>query len=225
MSDTRSRRSALGLSPRVRGNLQNCIVSRGGLRSIPACAGEPRRSIEGRWLSGVYPRVCGGTPHVRPLRRHSVGLSPRVRGNLKTKRYCARATRSIPACAGEPIHPQSPVRRRRVYPRVCGGTRVRRSLDVCLLGLSPRVRGNLQLLNDTTDRSRSIPACAGEPLHPVPMVRRAEVYPRVCGGTSGTFPSGGNVEGLSPRVRGNQRPTTHHPHNLRSIPACAGEPQ
>ena len=50
-----------GLSPRVRGNLQ----PHGGLarpgRSIPACAGEPRRSDGLVVLDEVYPRVCGGT--------------------------------------------------------------------------------------------------------------------------------------------------------------------
>ena len=29
--------------------------------SIPACAGEPRDGVGGRYRDQVYPRVCGGT--------------------------------------------------------------------------------------------------------------------------------------------------------------------
>ena len=50
-----------GLSPRVRGNQPAPAEHYQCARSIPACAGEPRRgpdTIAGR---EVYPRVCGGT--------------------------------------------------------------------------------------------------------------------------------------------------------------------
>ena len=90
-----------GLSPRVRGNHSDRRPHRFGLRSIPACAGEPCPS-RSRWsASPVYPRVCGGTQRIstfvgqiRGLSRvcggtcgktHAAGtafgLSPRVRGN------------------------------------------------------------------------------------------------------------------------------------------------
>ena len=51
----------------------------------------------------------------------------------------------------------------KVYPRVCGGTRM---LAVCIArpeGLSPRVRGNPAERRHQRAVSRSIPACAGEP--------------------------------------------------------------
>ena len=51
----------LGLSPRVRGNPRRKRVARHSLRSIPACAGEPRRRRQASPNRGVYPRVCGGT--------------------------------------------------------------------------------------------------------------------------------------------------------------------
>ena len=111
-----------GLSPRVRGNLQNTGGEAVSMRSIPACAGEPwSRRLPGG-LRGVYPRVCGGTSS--PLSRHWIcqGLSPRVRGN---RRRYAQEGHSV-----------------QVYPRVCGGTIVR-TMDVDRMdGLSPRVRGN-----------------------------------------------------------------------------------
>ena len=51
------------------------------LRSIPACAGEPRD--EGRLVGRgrVYPRVCGGTQSPHGGDANFRGLSPRVRGN------------------------------------------------------------------------------------------------------------------------------------------------
>ena len=53
----------------------------GGVRSIPALAGEPNAVDESSGLHRVYPRVGGGT--VQPAARdHAVtGLSPRWRGN------------------------------------------------------------------------------------------------------------------------------------------------
>ena len=70
-------------------------------------------------------------------------------------------------------------------------------------GLSPRVRGNLQVPEGVVDAFRSIPARAGEPTRPftTSMVRR--VYPRACGGTW--------VVGAVLKMGG-------------SIPARAGEP-
>ena len=70
----------------------------------------------------------------------------------------------------------------------------------------------------------SIPACAGEPLHPTRAPSRRWVYPRVCGGTIGSEGEGGGYAGLSPRVRGNPSNWYRETRACGSIPACAGEP-
>ena len=70
-----------GLSPRVRGNHRVVCDPLGNRRSIPACAGEPRRDEIVRLFDAVYPRVCGGTPALIPRSSAATGLSPRVRGN------------------------------------------------------------------------------------------------------------------------------------------------
>ena len=196
--------SGKGLSPRVRGNPLPRVKEGGAMRSIPACAGEPDFGDVARPVRGVYPRVCGGTVSDASYGERTRGLSPRVRGN--------------------PGHHQSAATGRGVYPRVCGGTGEEPMNRRHLMGLSPRVRGNHELLFTEQWRLRSIPACAGEPQRPLPLVRRPTVYPRVCGGTfdkrrrredeDGVYPrvcggtmsyslpsSGGS--GLSPRVRGN----------------------
>ena len=132
-----------------------------------------------------------------------------------------------------------------VYPRVCGGTPRRPAIGLVGSGLSPRVRGNPSPLRSDKGLSRSIPACAGEPgatgakgdaKQVYPRVcgephgtgndlRKRAVYPRVCGGTPTWCYCDRRRRGLSPRVRGNrlQGLPVHRP--VRSIPACAGEPQ
>ena len=196
-----------GLSPRVRGNhwIGNRIES--PHRSIPACAGEPdvgQTCWTGEW---VYPRVCGGTiPATRTLLLMK-GLSPRVRGNLAGRPLAPRVDGSIPACAGEPIggraySPDAPV-----YPRVCGGTKFGCTGARGSQGLSPRVRGNRAARLSLPLLERSIPACAGEPAVCMNPIIDARVYPRVCGGTAHFEAALRSRPGLSPRVRGNRRPS------------------
>ena len=91
-------------------------------------------------------------------------------------------------------------------------------------GLSPRVRGNRQARGGIRGHHGSIPACAGEPSRCGPCRAVVEVYPRVCGGTTNIHPVTLSRHGLSPRVRGNRLETKHMSPNVRSIPACAGEP-
>ena len=91
-----------GLSPRVRGNRSFFRFSRSNSGSIPACAGEPVAPSRPGTPSGVYPRVCGGTPSPCSSRPRDMGLSPRVRGNRVSTPAKRVEAGSIPACAGEP---------------------------------------------------------------------------------------------------------------------------
>ena len=91
--------------------------------------------------------------------------------------------RSIPAYAGEPTKGKQVDILSEVYPRVCGGTRVRGALRRGLRGLSPRMRGNRNPLAGFGESERSIPAYAGEPFLPLLHYCGQQVYPRVCGGT------------------------------------------
>ena len=174
-----------GLSPRVRGNLDFLFPLVFVIRSIPACAGEPSTIGLDRFIVKVYPRVCGGT--VKQFAAHTPpgGLSPRVRGNRPHCRPLARRGRSIPACAGEPPAQSPQPRPVAVYPRVCGGTDALNPPVNLADGLSPRVRGNQGFILWEINGNRSIPACAGEPRRSSGHRQRSEVYPRVCGGTSG----------------------------------------
>ena len=215
---------ASGLSPRVRGNREDRHRPREGLGSIPACAGEPSRRWWTSSLAQVYPRVCGGTRRRPTLPRLDAGLSPRVRGNHKDARARFARSRSIPACAGEPLGLRLRHDAQGVYPRVCGGTSGRPATPEEVEGLSPRVRGNRRGRGRPARSGRSIPACAGEP----PAAARREpamrVYPRVCGGTRAASKARCDSTGLSPRVRGNRVRAGLGRPVCGSIPACAGEP-
>ena len=101
----RSTSASCGLSPRVRGNPGVDDRPACGVRSIPACAGEPPSQVSRRACPKVYPRVCGGTLSHKNWMSHSWGLSPRVRGNRQLQRVGADELGSIPACAGEPPSP------------------------------------------------------------------------------------------------------------------------
>ena len=91
-------------------------------------------------------------------------------------------------------------------------------------GLSPRVRGNPLVTMSRLAVSGSIPACAGEPAPRQTLQGTTAVYPRVCGGTPPPPILAPPRKGLSPRVRGNQEKEGGATTDIRSIPACAGEP-
>ena len=213
-----------GLSPRVRGNPGVTMDPRFDLRSIPACAGEPLTLLVAGGVVAVYPRVCGGTDSLAGGLDYPVGLSPRVRGNPPPREVVMSSKRSIPACAGEPLTGWGTGWGTEVYPRVCGGTVVKRLGHVNRIGLSLRVRGNLPQPVKPAAYPGSIPACAGEPGWGTDLTPATGVYPRVCGGTGCGGGNGALPGGLSPRVRGNPPATGWGTGWRGSIPACAGEP-
>ena len=193
-----------GLSPRVRGSLQLDCRRAQLVRSIPACAGQPR---SGRPIScsiSVYPRVCGAARRSGPRRRGQ--------------------HRSIPACAGQPALCSMKIRRSTVYPRVCGAAIEDLTQQFAGYGLSPRVRGSLDSPVAGRHGFGSIPACAGQPDPTSDTYRRLKVYPRVCGAAGIVQTFRALAPGLSPRVRGSLPDRRYSILYPGSIPACAGQP-
>ena len=72
---------------------------------------------------------------------------------------------------------------RKVYPRACGGTLKKLSMDHLLQGLSPRLRGNVGRRLTGWHVGGSIPALAGERVRDEARNGACRVYPRACGGT------------------------------------------
>ena len=213
-----------GLSPQVRGNPPAGPGSAICDGSIPAGAGEPRRSPGSCPAWRVYPRRCGGTaPRVTKNTDHT-GLSPQVRGNRIGQVRQVERLGSIPAGAGEPYSISLISLPSRVYPRRCGGTQMMEYGSRAETGLSPQVRGNRQGPAPSERDVGSIPAGAGEPTRRRPRSRRSRVYPRRCGGTAGSRTRSAAPSGLSPQVRGNPRLLVQVRGRGGSIPAGAGEP-
>ena len=188
--------------------------------------------------------MCGADlqPHRRVFGQG--GSSPRVRGRLALLCRRERATRLIPACAGQTRCRVGRCRRRRglipacagqTAPRLRGHTMVRAHPRVCgadtkynvtiktFPGSSPRVRGrrhgNFGLRADTG----LIPACAGQTEGVKAAGAAAGAHPRVCGADIRQAGTRLSRSGSSPRVRG--RPGgLHFESSLpRLIPACAGQ--
>ncbi len=156
-------RTRTGLSPQVRGSLNEvgCLAQRVG--SIPAGAGEPRTNHRRPRTRSVYPRRCGGALYNAGTFARCRGLSPQVRGSRRLASGITIRLGSIPAGAGEP----RPARRcrtpGRVYPRRCGGASGMVYTALGSSGLSPQVRGSLFNQYVTGPAAGSIPAGAGEP--------------------------------------------------------------
>ena len=131
-----------GLSPRVRGNPAASRPAATKPGSIPARAGEPWLRHPVHRIRRVYPRACGGTAPASTSSMRSMGLSPRVRGNLSRLLDGLVSLRSIPARAGEPQRAFVSEYLKEVYPRACGGTPAQTTIPLNPGGLSPRVRGN-----------------------------------------------------------------------------------
>ena len=177
-------RHRYGLSPRMRGNRRRVPGRALSMRSIPAYAGEPAFILPTVRCTEVYPRVCGGTVTAATSTGSGVGLSPRMRGNLRRRYVVQRIRGSIPAYAGEPPGGLVSSRQGKVYPRVCGGTTAGRTGGAGNGGLSPRMRGNQPPAHNHIGTEGSIPAYAGEPSQSQSNMALTMVYPRVCGGTS-----------------------------------------
>ena len=107
---------------------------------------------------------------------------------------------------------------------MCGGTCLTQFFFECAEGLSPRVRGNPFFMAISANITRTIPACAGEPQSDHASDRVVANYPRVCGGTLKKKYNSPLQQELSPRVRGNQTDLEKAQGEVRTIPACAGEP-
>ena len=214
----------VGLSPRVRGNRGHLPSFSGSRGSIPAGAGEPLSGLQAAVLPRVYPRGCGGTGFAASYAASTLGLSPRVRGNLTPIRESQASDGSIPAGAGEPRFPCGWSRNPRVYPRGCGGTFLDAQGAGAGMGLSPRVRGNRSRRPRYAAAPGSIPAGAGEPSPASAGASRSRVYPRGCGGTEESGGTTSEDTGLSPRVRGNRGERPCQWARTGSIPAGAGEP-
>ncbi len=202
-----------GLSPRVRGNPCNNPGYYCPQGPIPARAGQPAARQPSPRRPGAYPRACGATRHRCLFLQQLEGLSPRVRGNRGDVALGQGAVGPIPARAGQPLPGGRGRCRSKAYPRACGATQVMLNRTSPMVGLSPRVRGNLSPTRCGFSRRGPIPARAGQPAKSTHGGVPVRAYPRACGATFWVSIVVTFLVGLSPRVRGN-----HSQPNLQPDP-------
>ena len=151
-----------GSSPRVRGKQSGGVLSHGGLRLIPACAGKTPMSPLSRRTARAHPRVCGENwAGLRPTIL-LMGSSPRVRGKHAGRPPNHPGQRLIPACAGKTLPRSRTYSTSGAHPRVCGENRAFDVLAVGRMGSSPRVRGKRHRFHGVGLAFRLIPARAGK---------------------------------------------------------------
>ena len=221
----RAQLDVLGPSPRVRGIHRGRGEKRRRDGSIPARAGNPRRSADTPRPRRVHPRACGESPTTARRLDARRGPSPRVRGIPPPVVAPRDVDGSIPARAGNPTCARQRYRRRAVHPRACGESQAEAVARQARRGPSPRVRGiHLAAARRPDDRG-SIPARAGNPRRRGIGVDPTRVHPRACGESAPKSLVPPRYAGPSPRVRGIRRSSRPAPKSLGSIPARAGNPE
>ena len=130
--------------------------------------------------------------------------------------------RFIPACAGNTLIPPPPRVSAAVHLRLCGEHLAAGHTVQLAGGSSPPVRGTLRWRPDGVQRSRFIPACAGNTRARIESGLPETVHPRLCGEH---LYKGGVLDrntGSSPPVRGTLCHASPLVSVCRFIPACAG---
>ena len=174
-------RPLFGSSPRGRGTPVNPIAHRGGVRFIPARAGNSPPSPPSARPSTVHPRA-GGELHQRRFQDDSAhGSSPRGRGTLRPAAWDVIVRRFIPARAGNSISAAFKTIPPTVHPRAGGELPAAWPEALCDFGSSPRGRGTRGGQLHGSARRRFIPARAGNSLHGRPSRAQAPVHPRAGG--------------------------------------------
>ncbi len=154
--------------------------------------------------SRVDPRGYGETQEGATVADARNGRSPRVRGNRRVIDAPLGNPGSIPAGTGKPLGASLVLSTRWVDPRGYGETLIDAKLD----GHIPR----------------SIPAGTGKPPSKARLRLAMWVDPRGYGETYRRVYLPLEIQGRSPRVRGNRRWWWDRPPRLGSIPAGTGKP-
>ena len=211
-----------GSSPQARGTLPPMAIATLEDRFIPAGAGNTKPS-----------RRCPLSYPVHPRRRgeHSLdfaewirgnGSSPQARGTQQQHPNHRRQHRFIPAGAGNTCAPQFGSIMGAVHPRRRGEHRTTVHGNVCVAGSSPQARGTPKSNANASNRTRFIPAGAGNTRLRRQRSYRCMVHPRRRGEHAGAKVQVYALNGSSPQARGTPAMDAIRRQIARFIPAGAG---
>ena len=192
-------------------------------RIIPARAGQTVTGVSIRSPPPDHPRACGANLRLRPTHCVVCGSSPRVRGKHVGTGGRRRRHRIIPARAGQTWEATRRPRPGSDHPRACGANHVIGFDPPYAVGSSPRVRGKLASDPRCEQRTRIIPARAGQTQARQRADFAAADHPRACGANSAARAPSSRSDGSSPRVRGKRYVIWLIFGLERIIPARAGQ--
>ena len=211
-----------GSSPRPRGTRFRGVTRNGGLRFIPAPAGNTSTRRGHGKMSAVHPRARGEHVVIGKADFSDRGSSPRPRGTPQNPPGYPYRCRFIPAPAGNTM----PILLQRVansvHPRARGEHPPGLDEPFVGSGSSPRPRGTRTRGGPWLGSCRFIPAPAGNTVSRRVDRFRPPVHPRARGEHEQERDEAKGSGGSSPRLRGTrpQRPGNDRGH--RFIPAPAG---
>ena len=191
-------------------------------RFIPAHAGNSTGKTFTTASRAVHPRACGEQAKRRFFVISARGSSPRMRGTGGQKRNVAPVARFIPAHAGNRSCLVAPSSADAVHPRACGEQPSARAMARRGAGSSPRMRGTGHHRDAQSPRPRFIPAHAGNRTKLSSAGSTQSVHPRACGEQRGEKTGFRSARGSSPRMRGTGPLDQPGDHQIRFIPAHAG---
>ena len=214
--------SSSGSSPLARGTLLPAPASRPLGRFIPARAGNTRPRQPSPPPAPVHPRSRGEHSGAATMAGSRIGSSPLARGTPARSRRVGIARRFIPARAGNTRRRRRAERRAAVHPRSRGEHSAGAGVAVAVSGSSPLARGTRCAGLRSGDRTRFIPARAGNTSGAASRSVSLPVHPRSRGEHA---PGAGGIEGTggsSPLARGTRTLLGMRRKSRRFIPARAG---
>ena len=171
-------------------------------RFIPAYAGNACTTRARAIIATVHPRIRGER-RVLPSRSSSGGgSSPHTRGTRRPCSQSAAGQRFIPAYAGNAAASPAAPRRSTVHPRIRGERSWPPHRSSNSTGSSPHTRGTHSCRLILPQRSRFIPAYAGNALLSVDSTTAKPVHPRIRGERAIAKSRCVSAIGSSPHTRG-----------------------
>ena len=211
-----------GSSPLARGTRPCCRLVLGGVRLIPARAGNTPKAPRPRPAAPAHPRSRGEHACHVFGGEADTGSSPLARGTQISWDSRRRANRLIPARAGNTVSVVRLRRERTAHPRSRGEHTIEEDVEYHESGSSPLARGTHQALVIPAGWSRLIPARAGNTAAKSITRWRLPAHPRSRGEHPEPRSLGCHGVGSSPLARGTPGLARYISPPFRLIPARAG---
>ena len=212
----------IGSSPHTRGTRYHFGTSNVVYRFIPAYAGNAQRTMWLKAARSVHPRIRGERDAAAVAHQIEGGSSPHTRGTRIGYASQILNRRFIPAYAGNAADKDEVKALQTVHPRIRGERQKAIVNRHSGHGSSPHTRGTPKGRGSIRQRTRFIPAYAGNALTGPWSRSCLPVHPRIRGERALTSFSWALMPGSSPHTRGTHDRQREGSDQRRFIPAYAG---